>query len=480
MSHPSPQLSSEWKSYVADFRAAGHAAVDWIAEYLEHTRDYPVLPKMDPGALVDSQPRSAPDRGESFESLMKEFDRQIIPAVVHWNHPAFFGYFAATGSTPAVIGDMLTAALNSVGLHWKTSPAVAELEQVTLAWLAEWMGLPRGTFGVIFDTASTSSFHAFVAAREFADPDSRVNGSTPGMVLYCSDQAHSSIEKGAIALGIGQKYVRKVPSDAEFRMDAHVLSEMIAEDLAAGLRPFCVVATVGTTSTTSIDPVPAIADICRRHNIWLHVDAAYAGPAAIVPELRALMPGLERADSLVVNAHKWLVTPTDLSVLYTRHPDVLRRAFSLVPEYLRTHEDQRAHNLMDYGIPLGHRFRALKLWFVMRYFGRERIAQMFRGHVAWAKKLAALIDAEPRWERVAPVPFSVVCFRYRGTDDQNRAILDAVNATGQTFLSSTVLNGRFVLHLAIGNYGTTWADVENAWRLLQQAAVEADNELERK
>ncbi len=467
----------EWSAYVEDFRAAGHAAVDWIAEYLEHTRDYAVTPKVAPGALFDSQPRSAPDGGESFQSLMQEFDRAIIPAVVHWNHPAFFGYFACTGSTPAILGEMLAAALNTNGLHWKTSPAVAELEQVTLAWLAEWMGLdpPSGKktwFGIVYDTASTSSMHAIACAREAAAPEARVNGASPGLVLYCSDQAHSSIEKGAIALGIGQKYVRKVPPDAAFRMDAQALETMIAADLAAGLRPFCVVATVGTTSTASLDPVPAIAELAAKHKMWLHVDAAYAGPAAIVPELRYIFDGVDRADSLGVNAHKWMLTPIDLSAFYTRRPEILRRAFSLVPEYLRPQDDPRAHNLMDYGVPLGHRFRALKLWFVMRYFGRERIIEMLRNHVAWAKRFAQLIEHSDQFELAAPPSLSVVNFRCQGSDEKNRAILEAVNATGETFLSSTVLNGKFVLHLAIGNLGTTWEDVERAWSLVQRAARE--------
>jgi aromatic-L-amino-acid decarboxylase len=476
---------NEWHAYVSDFRSAGHAAVDWIAEYLEHTRDYAITPKVAPGALFDSQPRSAPDAGESFASLMQEFDRTIMPAVVHWNHPAFFGYFACTGSTPAILGEMLAAALNTNGLHWKTSPAVAELEQVTLAWLAEWMGLdPKQWFGIVYDTASTSSMHAIACAREAAMPEARVNGATPGLVLYCSDQAHSSIEKGAIALGIGQKYVRKVPSDTAFRMDAAALEKMIAADLAAGLRPFCVVATVGTTSTASLDPVPAIASLAARHKLWLHVDAAYAGPAAMVPELRHIFDGVERADSLVVNTHKWMLTPIDLSAFYTRRPEILRRAFSLVPEYLRPQDDPRAHNLMDYGVPLGHRFRALKLWFVMRYFGRERIVEMLRNHVAWAQRFAKLVAQSNDFELAAPPSLSVVCFRYVGPavsagqsarsaeefDVMNRAILEAVNATGETFLSSTVLNGKFALHLAIGNLGTTWDDVERAWSLLQRAA----------
>jgi aromatic-L-amino-acid/L-tryptophan decarboxylase len=394
----------------------------------------------------------------------------VMPAVTHWNHPRFFAYFASTGSTPAILGEMLSAALNTNGLHWKTSPAVAELEQVALDWLRQWVGLPEGWFGIVYDTASTSSMHAIVCAREMVDPEARVKGSRPDLVLYTSEQSHSSIEKGAIAVGIGQEHVRKVPTDAEFRMRPEVLARMVTDDRAAGLRPFCVVATVGTTSTTSIDPVPQIAEIAVQNKMWLHVDAAYAGAAAMLPEKREIMNGVDRADSLVVNAHKWMLTPIDLSAFYTRHPEILRRAFSLVPEYLRPQQDARAHNLMDYGVPLGHRFRALKLWFVMRYFGRERIAQMLRDHITWAQRFAEFVDQHPKFERVAPVPFSVVCFRYKGSDEQNLAIEEKVNQSGRVFISHTALNNQMVLRMAIGNLGTTWEDVEEAWRIIREAA----------
>lgn len=462
--------SAEWSQYVEDFRRAGHETVDWIAKYLESVRDLPVLPEVKPGALVDALPRSAPEKGEPFDAVLRDFDRLVMPAVTHWNHPRFFAYFACTGSTPAILGEMLAAALNTNGLHWKTSPAVAELEQVALDWLRQWVGLPEGWFGIVYDTASTSSLHAIVCAREMADPEARVKGSRPDLVLYTSEQAHSSIEKGAIAVGIGQEHVRKVPTDAEFRMRAGALTKMVTDDRAAGLRPFCVVATVGTTSSTSIDPVPEIAGIAEKNRMWLHVDAAYAGVAAMLPEKREIMNGVERADSLVVNAHKWMLTPIDLSAFYTRHPEILRRAFSLVPEYLRTQEDPRAHNLMDYGVPLGHRFRALKLWFVMRYFGRERIERMLRTHMEWAQRFAEFVDKDPKFERVAPVPFSVVCFRFKGSDEQNLAIEERVNQTGRIFISHTALNNQMVLRMAIGNLGTTWADVDEAWRLIQQAA----------
>jgi aromatic-L-amino-acid/L-tryptophan decarboxylase len=464
------QQKTDWQAYVEDFRRAGHQTVDWIAEYLANVAEMPVLAQTKPGDLLDALPKSAPEKGEPFDAILRDFDRLVMPAVTQWNHPRFFAYFACTGSTPAILGEMLAAALNTNGLHWKTSPAVAELEQRALDWLRQWIGVPEGWFGIVYDTASTSSMHAVVCARELADPEARTAGSRNDLVLYTSDQSHMSIEKGAIAVGVGQKNIRKVPSDSEFRMRADALAKMVEEDKRAGKRPFCVVATVGTTSTTSIDPVPQIADVAEKHGLWLHVDAAYAGAAAILPEQRHIMAGVERAHSLVFNAHKWLFTPIDLSAFYTRRPDILRRAFSLTPDYLKTQDDPRAHNLMDYGVPLGHRFRALKLWFVMRYFGRERIEAILRSHIRWAQDFAALVDAHPKFERVAPVPLSVVCFRYQGSDDENRAILERVNASDRMFIASTVLNGKLTLRLAIGQLETNWRDVQEAWELLQKAA----------
>ncbi|HTQ56326.1 MAG TPA: pyridoxal-dependent decarboxylase [Bryobacteraceae bacterium] len=454
----------------AEFRRHGHAAIDWIADYLAHPERYPVLPRIQPGQLVDALPAAGPDQGEPMDRLLADFERLVVPAITHWNHPGFMAYFANTAPGPGILAELLCASLNANAMLWKTSPAATELEQVVLDWLRDWMGLPAGMFGIIYDTASTSSMHAIAAAREMADPEARTLGATRGLTLYCSEEAHSSIEKGAIAIGIGQQHVRKIPTDAEFRMRPDALASAIAADRAAGLRPFCVVATVGTTSTTSIDPVPAIADIAERHGLWLHVDAAYAGSAAIVPEFRGLLDGAGRADSLVTNPHKWFFTPFDLSAFYTRRPEILRRAFSLVPEYLRTAQDGRAVNYMDYGVPLGRRFRALKLWFVMRYFGRQRLAEMIRRQIAWAHDLADAVDADPRFERTAPAPLSVVCFRYKGADEENRRILETVNAAGEFFLSHTVLRGKFSLHLAIGNMGTTRDHVMRAWQAVQDAA----------
>jgi aromatic-L-amino-acid decarboxylase len=454
-----------------EFRRYGHQAIDWVAEFLTQVERYPVLPPGKPGELTDALPAHGPEQGEPMAAILADFERLIVPACTQWNHPGFLAYFANSGTPEGILGELLTAALNGNGMLWKTSPAVTELEQVTLRWLREWSGLPADWFGLIYDTASVSSMHALAAARQAADPESRTKGAVRGLVVYTSEQSHSSIEKGAIAVGIGQDYVRKVPVDAEFRMRPEALAGLIERDLAAGLRPCAVAATVGTTSTTSVDPVPAIADICARYGLWLHVDAAYAGSAALAPEFRWAFEGCERADSMVTNPHKWLQVPMDCSVFYTRRPEVLRRAFSLVPEYLASASDPRAVNLMDYGVPLGRRFRALKLWFVMRSYGREGLAGAVREHVRLAQWFACQVAADGRFEIAAPVHFSVVNFRYKGSDEENSRILERVNANGGVFLSSTVLNGKYTLHLAVGNYQTRDRHVAKAWELVSAAAT---------
>ena len=456
-----------------EFRRYGHQLVDWMADYLANIRDYPVLTAMHPGELVDKLPGSAPEHGESMDAILEDFEREIIPAMTHWNHPRFHAYFSVSGSPPGILAEMLIATLNSNGMLWKSCPAITELEQVTLSWLRQWLGLPPDFFGIIYDTASVSTMHAIAAAREMVDPEARTRGGNGRLTLYTSEHAHSSVEKGAITLGIGQENVRLVPVDESFRMRVDVLRSRIEEDRRAGKIPFCVVPTIGTTSTSSIDPVPGIAEVAAEYGAWLHVDAAYGGAAAVLPELRSILSGVENAHSLVVNPHKWLFTPIDLSVFYTSRPDILRRAFSLVPEYLKTAEDPRALNYMDYGVQLGRRFRALKLWLVMRNYGHEGICGIIRSHIAFAQRLADLIREHPDFEVAAPTPFSLVCFRYRGSDDDNRALLDKVNASGKAFLSHTVLNGRFVLRLAIGNIQTQWEDLEEVWKLVRESVPAA-------
>ncbi len=469
---PDPNDPQAWFRYVEDFRKSAHSTVDAIAEYLGNIREYPVVPAMNPGELVDALPAHAPEHGESFDAILDDFRTKVLPAVTQWNHPGFMAYFGTSASTPGILAEMLIAAMNTNGLHWDTSPAVVELEQVALAWLREWLGLTPEFFGIIYDTASTSTMHALICAREFAQPESREEGYRGNLVVYTSEQAHSSVEKGAMAVGIGQKNVRKVPTDSQFRMKPDALRALIEADLRAGLQPCCIVATIGTTSSTSVDPVAECASLAEEFNLWLHVDCAYAGPCALLPECAEHFTGIERAHSIVTNPHKWLMTQMDLSAFYTRRPDILRNALSLVPEYLRASEDPRAIHLMDYGVPLGHRFRGLKLWFILRYFGREGVMQFLRRHNELAQEFAAWVDADPRFERVAPVPFSVVCFRLRASDELNKALLDKVNASRTIFLSHTALNGQYVIRIAIGNIATALKDVNLAWKLILQAAEE--------
>lgn len=457
-----------------EFRRHGYEVVDWIADYLGGQREYPVLPDRQPGELMDALPPQGPSKGEPMDAILSDFRGQIVPALTHWNHPRFFSYFAVSASAAGILGEMLTAAMNTNGMLWQSNPASTELEMVTLGWLREWCGLPGEFFGEIFDTASISTFHALIAAREHVAPQTRSEGAPAGLVAYGSEYAHSSVEKGAIALGIGQQNYRKVPSDTQFRMLPAELDRLIVEDKANGLTPFCVTATIGTTSVTSVDPVREIAAICQRHGLWLHVDAAYAGPVAICPEFRHHFEGWELADSIVLNPHKWLFTPIDISVFYIRHPETMRRALSLVPEYLKSSQHPRAVNLMDYGIPLGRRFRALKLWFVMRSFGRETIERNLRSHIAMAQRLAETIRKDSRFEITAPVLFSTVCFRFVGSEAANARLLDAVNRSGIAFLSQTRLGNLYTLRFAIGNLHTTQEDVDAAWTAVQAEADRLD------
>ena len=464
-------------------REHGAHALEWLAQYLEQPGRHPVLSVVRPGEIAGRLPASPPVHPEPLATILADFEQLIVPGVTHWNHPAFFAYFATSASAPGIVGELLTAGLNVNGMLWKTSPAATELEQVVLDWLRQMMGLEPGWFGIICDTASISTMLALAAARE-ARPGLEVRtrglaGRTdvPRMRVYCSEHAHSSVDKAAIALGLGHENVVKVECDAAFRMRPELLAQAVAEDRARGWLPLACVATVGTTSTTSIDPVPDIASICRRESIWLHVDAAYGGAAALVPEMRHVLDGADGADSLVVNPHKWMFTPLDCSALYTRRPEVLRRAFALVPEYLVTAEQGVAENLMDYGVQLGRRFRALKLWMVLRALGTDGMAAHIRLHCTLAREFASWVEAEPGWEVVAPVPFSVVCFRRApaGADDAdlarlNAAIMDQVNATGEAFLSHTRLGDRYVIRLAIGNLRTGRSHVARAWELLRAAA----------
>jgi aromatic-L-amino-acid/L-tryptophan decarboxylase len=422
------------------FREDGAAALDWAARYLERVGDLPVLAQVEPGEIRGKLPESPPDQGEPFADVLRDLDEILLPGVTHWQSPRFFAYFAVSAAEPGILAELLAATLNSVAFIWRTSPASTELEALTLDWTAQLLGLPDGWHGHIEDTASVSTIAALAAARE----------QTGGRFVVCSEEAHSSVERAARLLGLE---TRKVPLDDEFRLRAGAVD---LTDAAA------VVATVGTTSTTSVDPVPALADLCEAAGVWLHVDAAYAGSAWVCPEFRWSQAGVERADSLVVNAHKWLFAPMDCSLLWSRRPEALRAAFSLVPEYLRTSDE--AESLSDYGPALGRRFRSLKLWTVLRCYGREGLQLRIREAVRLAELFESWVRSEPGWEVCAPRRFSVVCFRRDASDEENEAIVERVNRSGEMFLSHTRLNDRYVIRLAIGNERTTEDDVRRAWR----------------
>ena len=448
----------------------------WAAEragdYLDGgSAGYPVLPRVAPGEVRAALAASPPLEGESLEAVFADYERIIEPNVTHWNHPGFLAYFPITGSAAGVAAETLAAALNVNAMLWRTGPAAVEVEELACDWVRQMVGLPEAFHGHINDTASTSTLVALAAARHelrgLPAADARRAGLSglPPLVVYCSDQAHSSVDKAAIVLGLGSDQVRRIASDAEYRLDPKALAEAVAADRAAGRHPLAVVATAGTTSTTSVDPIEAVAALCRRERMWLHVDAAYAGSAAVCPELRLLLDGWQHADSVVLNPHKWMFVPIDCSLLYVRDVANLKGAFSLVPEYL-TSDEGDATNLMDLGFQLGRRFRGLKLWMVIRAFGVEGLRRRIRTHCAWAARLAERIEAHPDLELAAPVPFSTVCFRLRGDDDANRRLLAALNADGRFLLSHTVLRGRFVLRAAIGNLHTTEEHVDAMWRLL--------------
>jgi aromatic-L-amino-acid decarboxylase len=456
----------------------------WIEQFFARPERYPVFPRVAPGEVEAALPERAPEEGEPFAEIFADFERIVIPGITQWNHPRFFAYFATSAAPVAVLAEALAATLDVKVMLWRTSPAAAELESVVMRWLGELIGVPQGWTGIIYDTASIGGFTALAAAREALGLAIRERGASgrdlPALRIYATDQTHSHVEKAAIALGIGLHNVVKVACDEALRMRPDALHRAIDEDRSMGMRPMAVVATIGTTSTTSVDPVPAIAEIAKRHGLWLHVDAAYAGVAAIVPEFRHIMDGVERADSLVVNPHKWLFVPMDCSALYVRDAEILRRAFSIVPEHILTAPERGVANYMEYGLQLGRRFRALKLWFVLRHFGAAGIRERLREHVALAQEFASWVLAQPGWEVLAPHPFSVVCFRYRphGMSEEqaaeaNAKIENAVNASGDVFISHTKIGERYALRLAIGNLRTQRSDVEAAWTAVRNAAESA-------
>ena len=461
-----------------EFRRYGYEVVDWIANYFEHIGEYPVLSQVQPNWLKDNLPASPPDNGEDFGAVLADVDRLILPAVTHWNHPNFHGLFSTSTSSVGVFGEMLTAAFDMKGMLWRTSPASTELEDVVLNWLRQMMDMPAHFEGIIYDTASVSTMHAIAAAREKAGYSIREKGMSgrddvPLLRVYCSEHVHSSIDKGVITLGLGLRSLHKVECNDRFEMIPEKLAEAIDDDIENGYVPICVIPTVGTTSTSSVDPVDAIADICEKYGIWLHVDTAYAGSTAIVPEYRPLFKGWERADSIVVNPHKWLFTPFDLSVLYCKDLSVLKDAFSLVAEYLKTTDENAVKNGMDYGIQLGRRFRALKFWFVIRYFGREGLIARLREHCHLARLFASWVEASDRFELLAPVPFALVCFRAcpAGVDDLNalnERIMNDINTSGEAYLSHTRLGDKYTLRLSVGSIRVEERHLTKAWNILNE------------
>jgi aromatic-L-amino-acid decarboxylase len=469
------------------FRTAAHAAVDLMADYLASVERYAVFPQVEPGSISPVFPTAAPETGEPIGAILADYGRLIEPNATHWQHPGFLAYFGTTASGAGIIGEMLTAALGQNAMLWRTSPIATELEGVVVGWLRQALGLPDAFDGLITDTASTSSLIALAAAREAAGVDAAARGiggrADVGLMrVYASAEGHSSIEKACMTLGLGRDALVRIPTNDRFELRPDELRAAIAIDRAAGHRPIAIVATVGTTSSTSVDPVAETAEIATAEDLWLHVDAAYAGAVATCPELRAPFEGWERADSVVVNPHKWLFTPLDASLLLTRRMETLRAAFSLVPEYLLTLDREApVRDYNEYTPQLGRRFRALKLWMLLRWFGLEGLRRRIRHHLELAGAFAAAVDAAPDWERLAPVPFSTVCFRYRperlatdeaALDTANAAIMDAVNRSGEVFLSHTRLAGRFTIRLAVGNLRTEARHVDRAWQLLQSAAHE--------
>ncbi|MGI8545468.1 MAG: pyridoxal phosphate-dependent decarboxylase family protein [Aridibacter sp.] len=467
-----------------DFRKYGHEIVDWIADYFEQMEEMPVLSQIEPNSLKNALPTEAPKTGEDFSEILKDVDELILPAVTHWNHPNFHGLFSTSTSSVGVFGEMLTAAFDMKAMLWRTSPASTELEPVVLDWLRKMMNLPEDYKGIIYDTASVSTLHAIAMAREKLNLNIREDGMSGRtdltlLRIYCSEQTHSSIDKSVLLLGLGTASIVKIPVNEKFEIDTEKLRQAIQADISAGHKPFCCVATIGTTSTTSVDDVSIIAEICGRNNIFLHVDMAYAGSAMILPELQHHLKGIEKADSIVTNPHKWFFTPFDLSVLYVKDLDLLKQTFSLVPEYLKVTET--VTNQMDYGVQLGRRFRSLKLWFVMRYFGQEGLQNRIREHIRLANLFASWVEESEDFELMTDVPFALVCFRaspknVEDLDKLNEKIMNEINASGDAYLSHTKLDGKFTLRLSVGSIRVEERHLRKVWKIVSRKVAKGHKE----
>lgn len=480
MKQKNPEVSGELGDIPPDvFRKHLHDVADWIANYRENIAKQRISPAAKPGAIKSALPATGPESGEPLEEILADVDRLIVPGIAHWAHPQFMGYFGCTTTAPGILAEMIAAALNVNAMTWRTSPVATELETVVLDWLRQWMGLPDEFSGVVYDTASIGSMHALAVAREEAGISIRTLGLSgraelPIFRIYVSDQAHSSIDKAAIALGLGEHNVRKIPSDTAFRMNVGALREAISADLRKEFKPLAVVATVGTTSTASVDPVREIAAVCAEHQMWLHIDAAYGGGLALLSECKWVTDAFDLADSIVINPHKMLFVPFDFSALYVREIERLRRVFTLVPEYLRGDAAGAEINYMDYGVQLGRRFRALKAWMVWRTFGREGLAARIRDHLRLAQLFTGWVKEDPRFELSAPTVMGVVCFRLKCASDaesdrRNAQIVETINAAGETYLMQTKLRGRTVMRLGLGNLLTTEEHVRRVWEIIQAA-----------
>ena len=464
-----------------EFRTRAHELVDWMADYLEHIRDYPVKSQSKPGEIIGSLPLHPPASGESFDAIFSDFKLVIVPGVTHWQHPSCFGYFPANSSAPSILAEMLTATLAAQCMIWQTSPSAAELEERVLQWLREMIGLPRDFEGVIQDTASTATLCSILTAREKYTNyavNERGLDSSHRFVVYCSSETHSSIDKAVKIAGLGKERLHKVAVDDTFAMDPKKLERAIEGDRAHGLTPLCVVATIGTTGSTAVDPLKAIGEICRRHKVWLHVDAAFAGTALILPEMRWMSDGVELADTFVFNPHKWMLTNFDCTAYFVKDREALVRTFEILPEYLKTPEKERVNNYRDWGVPLGRRFRALKLWFVIRSYGVEGLQKIIRNHIAMATQLEKTIRDTHDFEILAPRSTNLVCFRYHpkganelsNLNDLNERLENKLNASGKLFLTHTKLHGAYTLRMVIGQTNVTQTDVDSAWTLIQSTA----------
>jgi aromatic-L-amino-acid decarboxylase len=466
---------------VKEFRKRGHELVDWMADYFENIEQYPVKSRVAPKEIIQQLPKSPPEQGEPFEVIFKDFQEIIIPGITHWQHPSFFAYFNANNSFPSVLAEMLTATMGAQCMIWQTSPAAAELEERVMQWTAELIGLPKNFDGVIQETASAATLCSLLSAREkFSNYGVNKNGlyNFKKFTVYCSRETHSSIEKAVKVIGLGKENLRKIEVDDTFAMVPGKLEEAILQDKQQGFVPLAVVVTIGTTGSTAIDPLEPIGHICQKHNLWLHVDAAYAGTALVLPEKKEVIKGIEMVDTFVFNPHKWMFTNFDCSAYFVQDREPLIRSLEILPEYLKTKEGGRVNNYRDWGIQLGRRFRALKLWFVLRSFGVSGIREKIKNHVQWAQELAAEIQASEEFELLAPVPFSTICFRYKpkGVSDLdtlnhlNQQLMESLNASGKLYLTHTKLNGVYTLRFVIGQTSQEKRHIEKAWERIKETA----------